>query len=491
MTYYFGAWLLMLLVVFSAVSAQEMPSDAAIHVVQRGETLFRIALQYGVTVQELASLNDIRDPNSIFVGQRLLLSSGLPSTIGENDADGDAVSSTLPSVTIVHIAQPGETLEGIAALYNIELERLLEANALDSLYVVVGQMIRIPQAVDAVNPAALSRAGGAASSEAFRYVVRPGDSVFRIANNYGVSITAIAQANGLVEPSLIYPGQTLIIPDYEPPVSSAGFRAPLIDITILPLTLQEGTTGRFRILTTEGAVVSGRFLDRQLAIGTEARGQDVAHNALVGIPIGTPAGIHPLELVVDGGGISVVETVQIQVIANAYRRETLTISSDRLNLLDPTLEETEGALVRRLVERFTSPAYFDGLLGIPAAAPVSSPFGSTRIYNAGTAQGLHTGTDFAAVTGAPIFSPAAGIVVLRDQLAIRGLATILDHGWGVYSGYWHQSESYVTIGESVTAGQVIGAVGSTGRATGAHLHWELWVNGVPVDPMQWVKQSFR
>ena len=64
---------------------------------------------------------------------------------------------------------------------------------------------------------------------------------------------------------------------------------------------------------------------------------------------------------------------------------------------------------------------------------------------------------------------------------------MLDHGNGVYSGYWHLSELAVAVGERVAAGQRLGAVGSTGLSTGAHLHWELHIAGTAVDPMQWVE----
>jgi murein DD-endopeptidase MepM/ murein hydrolase activator NlpD len=67
---------------------------------------------------------------------------------------------------------------------------------------------------------------------------------------------------------------------------------------------------------------------------------------------------------------------------------------------------------------------------------------------------------------------------------------MIDHGWGVYTLYGHMSQRNVNLGDFVEAGQVIGLVGTTGRSTGAHLHWELWVDGVPVDPMQWVYQAF-
>jgi murein DD-endopeptidase MepM/ murein hydrolase activator NlpD len=82
------------------------------------------------------------------------------------------------------------------------------------------------------------------------------------------------------------------------------------------------------------------------------------------------------------------------------------------------------------------------------------------------------------------------VIVFTDFLTVRGNATIIDHGWGIYSGFWHQSEIQVEVGDRVETGQVIGLVGGTGRITGPHLHWELWVNQVPVDPEQWLVEAF-
>jgi murein DD-endopeptidase MepM/ murein hydrolase activator NlpD len=182
--------------------------------------------------------------------------------------------------------------------------------------------------------------------------------------------------------------------------------------------------------------------------------------------------------------------VNIQVAAKAYRREFINVLADRTNLLDPAVDDAEMNILRGVMSAFNPERYFTSLMGLPAAAGISSPFGSLRTYNGSDIQRIHTGTDFAGAPGSPIFAPASGRVVLADTLNIRGVATVIDHGWGIYTGYWHQSDRYVSLGDFVTTGQVIGAIGSTGRVTGAHLHWELWVNGVPVDPMQWVSVAF-
>jgi murein DD-endopeptidase MepM/ murein hydrolase activator NlpD len=96
----------------------------------------------------------------------------------------------------------------------------------------------------------------------------------------------------------------------------------------------------------------------------------------------------------------------------------------------------------------------------------------------------------AAEMGLAITAPAAGVVVFAGPWTVRGNATIIDHGWGVYSGFWHQSAIQVVVGKWWSLGDVIGLVGGTGRVTGAHLHWELWVNGVQVDPLDWLNQTY-
>jgi murein DD-endopeptidase MepM/ murein hydrolase activator NlpD len=94
----------------------------------------------------------------------------------------------------------------------------------------------------------------------------------------------------------------------------------------------------------------------------------------------------------------------------------------------------------------------------------------------------HTGVDFNAEEGTPVWACNSGLVVLFDQLFFSGKSVILDHGWGFYSMYFHLSEALVSEGDRVSRGAMVGRVGSTGRSTEPHLHWAIRIRGARVDP---------
>jgi len=120
---------------------------------------------------------------------------------------------------------------------------------------------------------------------------------------------------------------------------------------------------------------------------------------------------------------------------------------------------------------------------------ITSPFGARRSYNGGPYRSYHEGVDFSAYGGTPVMAPAAGTVVLAEKLFVRGNAVIIDHGLGVYSGFYHMSEIDTAVGEQVQPGQIVGAVGTTGLSTGNHLHWDLLIDGVWVDGQAWLAQG--
>jgi murein DD-endopeptidase MepM/ murein hydrolase activator NlpD len=118
----------------------------------------------------------------------------------------------------------------------------------------------------------------------------------------------------------------------------------------------------------------------------------------------------------------------------------------------------------------------------PVRGRISGRFGSGRVYN-GRAGGGHSGMDIAAANGTPVRAPASGEVTLAGDLYITGGTVLLDHGHGVSSNFLHLSRIDVAVGDVVEQGEVIGAVGATGRATGPHLHWGMNWFDVRVDPM--------
>jgi murein DD-endopeptidase MepM/ murein hydrolase activator NlpD len=119
-----------------------------------------------------------------------------------------------------------------------------------------------------------------------------------------------------------------------------------------------------------------------------------------------------------------------------------------------------------------------------------SRFGNRRSYNGSAYDYFHTGLDICGQVGDPIYATAPGEVVFSGLLTVRGGATMIDHGQGVYSAYMHQSEILVNEGERVEEGQLIGRVGNTGRVEGPHLHFEVLVGGIQVDPLPWLEGEF-
>jgi murein DD-endopeptidase MepM/ murein hydrolase activator NlpD len=120
---------------------------------------------------------------------------------------------------------------------------------------------------------------------------------------------------------------------------------------------------------------------------------------------------------------------------------------------------------------------------LPVSGHVTSEFGSSRVFN-GKLQTLHNGTDFQARTGDPVRSAAGGRVVLAKRLFLTGKTIIIDHGLGIFTTYAHLSKLLVKKGTLVGDRSLIGLAGSTGRASGSHLHLSAKINGVKVDPLE-------
>lgn len=192
----------------------------------------------------------------------------------------------------------------------------------------------------------------------------------------------------------------------------------------------------------------------------------------------------------DGAGSSVATLDAPFIIDSAgYPVETILLTPDESALLDPTLSQQEAATRERVYSTFTPERLWAGPFALPSAARISSPYGIGRSYNGAPVSSFHHGTDFAADEGAPVAASNSGRVAFAGPLPIRGNSVIIDHGAGVFSSYHHLLEMSVAVGQAVAKGDLVGKVGATGLATGPHLHWEIVVNGVNVDPVLWTYEE--
>jgi murein DD-endopeptidase MepM/ murein hydrolase activator NlpD len=202
-------------------------------------------------------------------------------------------------------------------------------------------------------------------------------------------------------------------------------------------------------------------------------------------------GIYPLQIEAKLQDGSTVNYEQMVIIKDGnYPRDP--VINVQEEFVDPKITQPELDWLTGLTAPATTEKLWDGVWKSPSpylyTDCLNSRYGNRRSYNGGPFTNFHSGVDFCGGAGVKIYAPAAGIVVFAGEKTVRGNTTIIDHGWGVYSGIFHQSEIDVKVGDHVEPGQVIGLVGGTGRVTGAHLHWEIWVGNVQIDPLDWLKK---
>jgi murein DD-endopeptidase MepM/ murein hydrolase activator NlpD len=183
-------------------------------------------------------------------------------------------------------------------------------------------------------------------------------------------------------------------------------------------------------------------------------------------------------------GVRVLVRRQVTVLRVAFPTRRITFDPETASLLTPENVERERRRVRQALREVYPTQLWDDPLLPPLEVAVSSPYGVLSFYQ-GQVRGFHAGADFPAPEGTPVRAAATGIVRLAESLPLSGNAVFIDHGIGVVTTYQHLSEISVGVDQRVRKGEVIGRVGSTGLATGPHLHWGLRVNGVRVDPMPW------
>jgi len=237
----------------------------------------------------------------------------------------------------------------------------------------------------------------------------------------------------------------------------------------LALTSEVATLGqRMGALSDTLAVITRRDSEVRLVAGLDPLSPDVQRAG-----IGGPSGAWPeRERLLTEGGLAGREALGVHVDLDALIR--------RANVLATSFREAAESLSAHTQQLAATPSI------MPTSGFLTSRFSMIRYHPILHENRPHEGIDITAASGTQIIAPAAGRVVKVGWENGYGLMVVLDHGYGLETRYAHMSKTGVSVGQTVKRGDRLGWVGSTGLSTGPHLHYEVLVNGRPVDPLRYI-----
>ena len=223
------------------------------------------------------------------------------------------------------------------------------------------------------------------------------------------------------------------------------------------------------------------FYDRKVMV----IGKSQNWKAIVGIPLKIELGEHKLKVVSNSAEANYL----FEVVDKEYEAQYLTIKNKRQ--VNPNQEDMlriskERKLISKVKTNWREINNIPLRFIKPAKGPFSSAFGLRRFFN-NQPRNPHSGLDIAAETGTPIVAPAAGIVTNAGDYFFNGKTVFLDHGQGLITMYCHMENISVEEGDIVDVNDLLGTIGSTGRVTGAHLHWSVILNSTTVEPLLFLK----
>jgi len=455
----------LLILSFSLVSpvfAQDNPGSGPTYIIQPGDTLWTIARNFHISYNDLLEVNDLTSESSIIPGTVLEIP-GMEEISGE--------------LSIVKVAY-GESLQSISRRYDIPEGTLIKLNRLTSpmeLYVGVSAVLIGEEEV-------IDKAGK-------RVSLAPEQSSLELAVIENLNPWDLITTNAQDGEWDLIPGEVLFVRG----TNSEGPGALPEDIqkvSYSPQNFIQGHTYVLEVEAPESTTIQGSLGNYPLYFFSET---GVNYLALQGMPARENPGLIPLSLsgtLPDGTPFAHTQMVEVKS-GNYPYEEIANVPTDTVSV-KLTDEETEQLM--DIAEDKTSNKFWAGDFLSPVPPELStcwlSYFGNRRSYNGSGFLYYHTGLDYCGAFGGNILASAPGKVVYTGNLPIHGNTTMINHGWGVYTLYAHQSEFLVQEGDRVDAGDIVGRVGSTGRSSGPHLHWEVWVGGIQVDPIEWLEGSY-
>ena len=304
----------------------------------------------------------------------------------------------------------------------------------------------------------------------------------QVATTLGLGLSATATPTSTATPTVTPTATATSTPTSTPTPTPEPLR---LGVAFDPPQVTQGRTLVIDVQANRPITVTGALDENPLHFVSREGGAW----AVTGVPVVARAGGHPIQLaIVDSLGARVSTTVSITVLAGDFGSEHIQVPPDRVGLLDPVVSAEDARRLDQAFADVTPRQLWQGVFTQPYVGPITSPFGMWRTYNDGH-RSYHAGIDLGGVEGAPVVAAASGRVVLAAELKVHGNTVVVDHGWGVFSAYYHMSQILVQEGQDVAQGDKVGLVGNTGLSTGAHLHWDMRVDGVAVDPLEWTRRT--
>lgn len=444
---------------FGQVKAQ-VPSEKPIYIVQSGDTIGSIAQRFFISTESLLSANGITNPNLLSIGTRLVI----PGFTG------------MSGVLITRPVAVSESLQSISIRSKVATQQLLKINRITSPNeILAGVNLILPENSKDAKIQTYSN-------------LLTGQSPLEAAVIANTSIWKIALTNRLESSRPNLPGDAIYLESTDNKSESSAISPAIHKVEILPLPLVQGKTITVRVIATKPVNLTGSLAGNSLKFFEEKPNQYVA---IQGIHAMAKPGIAEFSLASTGQEYS-----QFSYEENILLKGGYFINDPPLNVdpatIDPNTTKAEEEQVKKILQITSRIRAWSDHFVMPVDETIclQSTFGNRRSYNNSPLNYFHSGVDFGVCKNLNIYATAPGKVVFAGPLTVRGNATIIDHGWGIFSGYWHQSEIKVKIGESVKSGQLIGLIGKTGRVTGPHLHWEILANGIQVEPLDWLDNKY-
>ena len=454
--------ILLSLALYSPATAQDEGQGEPYYIVREGDSLWQIATRFGVSLEELQQANNISEPGQVVIGARLII----PGLSG--------INGPLDTITISY----GETLRSLSRRYGIPELSLARLNRLVSPAELYASITLIVPLVE-----------NQSSSFSARANLAPSQSLLELAVLRDQDPWSLALENNLPGTWAGLTTDVLGVAGDSQGDAPMGLPEAITRVDVNPLQMVQGGTIVIKVYAPPGITMRGSLAERNLNFFP----QDYGYVALQGVNAQTPPGLYPLMLegeLPSGQLFAFSQDVLIQD-AGFPADPDLEVNP---TTLDPAVTEPESELWASLGVPVTPEKMWNGAFSSPVPADLkdcwTSLFGNRRSYNNGVYTSFHSGLDFCGRVGTELYAAAPGKVVYTNMLIVRGGVVVIDHGWGVYTAYDHLSKILVQSGDIVQPRQLIGLGGDTGRTTGPHLHWEVWVGGVQVNPVDWLARSF-